>query len=172
MTKKTEYPGITTLSDGRFRVRATVTTWDQRRLDRQVTLPAGSSFQDAVQAKEALLKEMEKDAQPPASLAPTLAQMSTVGDYARYWFDMRAPTLTSKSLKSYFSHLDRHILPHIGHVPIAQLSRSHVVQMVAKMDAARQPDGTGYSRATRRGWWRVALGVTRPGRRCAARVAP
>lgn len=156
MTKKTEHPGITMLSNGRFRVRATVTAWDQRRLDRQVTLPAGASLQEAIQAKEVLLEEMQKDALPPASLAPTLAQMSTVGDYALYWFDMRAPTLTSKSLKSYFSHLDRHILPYIGHVPILELSRSHVVQMVARMDAATQSDGTGYSRATRRGWWRVA----------------
>lgn len=156
MTNLKKIPGVTRLKDGRFRVRVTMTAHDGRRLDRQATLPSGASLIDAIQAKEGLAKKMKMESRPARRLAPKLAQMNTVGDYALYWFDMRAPTLTNKSLKSYFSHLDRHILPYIGHVLISDLSRSHVVQMVAKMDAATQADGTGYSRSTRRGWWRVA----------------
>jgi len=177
MKKHEEHPGISK-KNGRYRVRITVSTHDGRRLDRQLTLPSDASLMDAIRAKEELREKMTREAEAKADRPPTLERMHTVGDYALYWFDMRAPTLTRKSIKSYFSHLDHHILPHIGEVEIVRLSRSHVVQLVATMDKSVQADGTGYSRSTRRGWWRVArpmledlaaeFGIPNPTRRVSA----
>ena len=158
MATTTKYPGIKRLSDGRYRLRVAVT--DPRpgrdRIQRQETMPEGAKISEAVARREEVREEILREIQAEKMGEPRLAGIDTVGDFAVYWMEKKAPTLTHKTRKQYVRALEEHTLPYIQDVPAREITRNDVAGLVDAMDRATKSDGSPYSRATRRSWWRVA----------------
>lgn len=158
MAKSTKYPGVKRLSDGRYQLRVTVT--DPRpgrdRIQRQETLPEGARISEAVARREELREEIDREIHAQQMGKPRLAGIDTVGDYALYWMEQKAPTLTPKTRKQYVRALEQHTLPYIQDVPARSVTRADVIGLVDAMDRATKKDGSPYSRRTRQSWWRVA----------------
>lgn len=148
--EKTECPGIYKKKDGRYHVRATAKDpITGQMVEKKETLPEDATLEEANYRRK-ILKEAIRHR--PSSTDETTA---TVGDYATRWFERKAPTLKTSTRKTYMTALHQCILPLLGHVPIDELSRAHAQAWVAEVDRMKKPDGSSYSRHTRRGWWRV-----------------
>ena len=148
--KKTRFPGLYRLPDGRFRVRVTVK--DQRTgkmKDKVRTLEAGLSEEEA--AMEALaFKQMlrgERVRPSPSTLSGT--------DYGVQWLEGKARRLRPSVANRYEAALSRFILPRIGHIRLDQIHREDVERWVAWAERATMDDGRPYAKATVLGWWRI-----------------
>lgn len=151
--KKLKPAGIYRREDGRFHIRATAKdpiTGKIREKRRTPTLDEISTIQEAITERERMKAEIRR---PPEDQGP---RWHTVADYAERWWSRRAPTLAPSTKANDERILSRWVLPYIGHLQIETLSRSDVVNYVAKLNQATKPDGSSYSRATRRCWWVIA----------------
>lgn len=142
---KTNHTGIYTRG-GMYKVRATRTLESGKRLQREVTLPEGTTLEKA----EAALSELR------AQLDPVGAKpITTVGDYGIEWLTLKSKRLRASTLRGYELSIVDHVLPVLGHIDIRALRRSDIEAWVVEAEAKVMPSGEAYSRATVQGWWRV-----------------
>lgn len=135
--------GITRLDDGRLRVRVTARDPQTgRQLERVSTLPRSTSLTEARHTRRLLRDDLQDN------LTSTPEPIDSVEDYAIDWIARRAPTLKPTTLQWYEDIMAEWIMPFIGDVPVAQVTRRTAQHWVSATD--RIP---GYARSTRRGWW-------------------
>jgi integrase/recombinase XerD len=148
--EKTTEAGIYRLKDGRLMVRTTAKDpVTGRMVARKVTLDHHQTMKEAIFERERIKQQIREVSDAPP-------QWRTVADYVEHWWARRAETLAPSTRDRDEIVLAHWVLPFLGHIQIACLNRGHVVQYVAELDRAKKPDGTGYSRESRRGYWRLA----------------
>jgi integrase len=143
--QKTRHPGIFRLSDGRFRIVAkSKKDGRQRKRERVVD----GTEREAVAVRLALLDEMEIE--NGDCLEPT-----SIASYAADWLARLAPRLKTSTADHYRRTLAFRILPELGHVDAAAVTRAHVAEWCAWAESQRRDDGRPYATATLGSWWRV-----------------
>lgn len=140
-------PGIYRGEDARIRIRV----HSPRQME--LTLDAGTTLEEAKTRRKALKKEMKAAASAPD--APPTPETQSLLHYTQRWAADRLPDLRASTRKSYLDALKLHILPEIGHLDAASITRQDVQALVRRWDRRRQPDGELYSTETTRTWWRV-----------------
>ena len=73
----------------------------------------------------------------------------------------RSPRLKPGPRKRYENVIWDKIIPRLGDVRVAEVSRSTVEGWVTWAERARQPSGGRYARGTLLGWWRVLVSILR-----------
>lgn len=67
----------------------------------------------------------------------------TVKDYLNYWLeDTHKATLKVSTYAMYRRHLDNHIIPHLGHIPLKKLTTDHVQSFCSKLSSEGLKSGT------------------------------
>jgi integrase len=62
---------------------------------------------------------------------PVIQQKQTTGQFLRWWFEQVArQTVRPKTLEFYDFVLNRHLVPGLGHIPLAKLTPQHVLSFV------------------------------------------
>lgn len=149
MKEKKLATGITRLSDGRLRVRATCRHPETgARLSRQITLPEGTSLKDAETARLIEQGQLRQEALNP------LAPVSTLSAYAEQWLLLKAARLKPRAVDTYITALG-HILPELGHKIVNEITRTDAERWVVWAEAQQRADGEPYSQETISGWWRI-----------------
>ena len=148
--KKTRYPGLYRLPDGRFRIRATAKNPRTGKMcDAIRTLKAGTSEEEAVMALLAL-KQSQREDRVKLNLSSQF-----VTDYGVLWLGRKARRLKPSVADRYERALGRFILPRLGGIRLDQISRDHVEGWVAWSERATMKDGRLYAKETVMGWWRI-----------------
>jgi len=97
----------------------------------------------------------------------------TVASFLSRWLQVKAGETKSTTLRSYRAHVEKVIVPALGHVPIERLRAEHVEQLLVDAAAGRGPvtvrrihatlrSALSYGVKTRRLPWNVASNVTPP----------
>jgi hypothetical protein len=63
-----------------------------------------------------------------------VAEAWTVARWLRYWLSTRS-SIRPSTLRSYTEHVERHLIPHLGRVPLGELSSRHITDMIAVLAA-------------------------------------
>jgi integrase len=71
----------------------------------------------------------------------------TVGRWLRYWLSTRI-SIRPTTLRSYTEHVERHLIPHLGRVRLAQLTGRDVAGMFASLAATQNRYGRALTPAT------------------------
>lgn len=150
--KKTKEPGIYLLPSGQYKIVATIQDAKGKMIFRRETCPLGLTLRQAVDRRDTIKQEM---AQAQTQPEPLPEPPDTLGSYAVRWFAAKAPHLSPTTRRTYLEALDSKILPFIGETPVLAVNRALLMDWVDVANSLTQEDGSGYSRETRRGWWRV-----------------
>jgi integrase len=151
---KTPEKGISMMADGRYRLRVSARNRTTgRRESATRTLPANISLQEAQWQLQGL-----RQALVDGSLGQ-IPQSLSVSDYCEQWLKVKASRLRHNVAEQYVDRLVRHILPHLGHLPLANVTRREVEAWVAWAERAQMPDGGDYAGPTLAGWWRLLTQV-------------
>ena len=121
--KKTRYPGIKSLGEGRYRVRL---KWRDPKTGKAKEVDR--TFEGLASPAEANGRREELRAQLEAGELENRARMR-VEDYARSWLSTKLPTLKPSTASRYACALDLHVLPHLGEMYIDAVERGDVVLM-------------------------------------------
>jgi integrase len=98
--------------------RATGPAWAVRR-------GGYATRRDAVAARDAVLGRGDEHAS---------AEAWTVARWLRYWLTTRT-SIRPTTLRSYTEHVERHLIPHLGRIWLAELTGRHVADMIAAVAA-------------------------------------
>lgn len=100
---------------------------------------------------ETLLADKIKEAKEDHPFTSTLRDI-TLRDYAQLWAERVAGEVEEKTLRSYKQNLDCHVVPALGHLPVREITVSHIAQFLADRRKARygKGDGKPYSRTALR----------------------
>ncbi|MBH25275.1 MAG: hypothetical protein CMH57_12655 [Myxococcales bacterium] len=152
-TKRERLPeGVKRLADGRWKLRVTaVTALGTGRKVKKATLPRETPLSQVIARLEELRAELEESAQK--------VQMPTLADYSEQWIERKAATCRPSTVEQYMIRFAHHILPHLGHFPLDQLERVHVVEWRKLIEGKVG----AYSLRTVRGWWLDGLRLIRDG---------
>jgi integrase len=158
MAKKSKpAPGVSTTTTGRFKIRVTTMTPQGRRSCTQ-TLPAGYTLGNAIDAREALRLSMLDEVPKRAN------QNSTVSDYAERWIERKAKRCRASTVKAYTTILSAHILPPLGHLHCASVTRADVSDWLEFTEAQNITGETARKR------WSILRSLL--GRMCAELAIP
>src|SRR5688572_14562967 len=114
MSKKSRYPGIEIMSDGRKRVRLRAVdprTGRMKEVDRIIE----GTIEEAVRLRETLRLEVRAADQ-------CAVEVPRLGDYATSWLKSRALAVKPSTATSYADHLELHIIPALGKYYIDKLT--------------------------------------------------
>ena len=78
---------------------------------------------EAVSARDALLGRGDEGA---------VVEAWTVGRWLRYWLSTRT-SIRPSTLRSYTEHVERHLIPHLGRIPLGALTSRHITDMIAEL---------------------------------------
>lgn len=138
--------GVYRLPCGRMRIRIYV----PHQLER--TLEGGTTVAQAIaERRRWRSEELADEAAAPAAL--------TVASYAQLWISRR--TARRSTLTQEASALECHVLPWIGHIPVAELRRGDILDMLQHWGREKKENGALYSQHTIRTWWRLARNMLR-----------
>ena len=140
--KRTRYPGVTRLPDGRYRVR--VTARDRRRAGGKQK-EAIATVEGSVHDAKRVLDELRERLTNPEAEKPRM----TVAAFARSWAAERAPHLAASTRYQYAHVLDRWVLPELGDLFVDAVAKHDVVAWM------NQQHRKGYKPATINGRLRV-----------------
>lgn len=155
--QKIKAAGIQRLPDGRLRVRATARCPETGRMkEAQRTLKEGATLEEAMILRDHLKAELSKP--PILSQGP---QVITVADYAELWLSRKARRWKASTIDKSLQVLESRVLPELGHIFLAQLSRRHISTWIASVESWRKENGELYATASVRSWWRVLRGMLR-----------
>lgn len=122
-------PGVTILSDGRYKVRVAVTT-RQGRKDATQTLPQGATLGEAIEVRDDMRARLLEGEAPRPQKAPTL------GTLAAQWLESRGLRVSLKTAESYRWTLEDYMLPHLGGLRVDDVRRSDVESWAALLEAS------------------------------------
>lgn len=162
--QKTDETGVYRLTDGRFRVLAAAKDPEKGRMvQRQRTLPKGTTLEEAVEVRANLMDEIRTPATP--------GETRTLTDYCERWIERKARTSKPSSARTAAKALGDHILHvevvengemvELGDIRLSDLRREHLLQWVDWASTARKPDEELYSSSTVRKWWRYFRAVVK-----------
>lgn len=80
---------------------------------------------EAVAARDAVLGRGDEGA---------VVEAWTVGRWLRYWLSTRT-SIRPSTLRSYTEHVERHLIPHLGRIPLGKLTSRHITDMIAELGA-------------------------------------
>ena len=149
MKKERIETNIYRLEDGRLWVRATAKDpVTDKVVRREATLDEGATLRDARRRVDELKNTIwnRRDETTP--------EWKTVRAYAMHWDSTKSGKSYATRVK-YQRVLEVRILPLLGDVEIEGLTRGHLQDWVAKVDAMTKDDGAPYARQSRLGWWAV-----------------
>jgi integrase len=163
--RKTRFPGVYRLPDGRFWVRATfVCPRTGKRRDTSAALPSGATEDEALREQRRLRETLAAAGEPqPAASTPK----PTVASYAKQWLEAKARRLRPSVVAEYTRVLADFILSRIGEVRLDELTRTHIEEWVAWAETHTKPpkpeeeEGERYARETVQHWWRILTGLVR-----------
>jgi integrase len=155
--KKTRYPGLTKLPDGRIRIRVTV------RCERTGKLrEATKVFPRDVREEEALAEMVRMKAELRAESRPlSPIRRLSLNDYAERWLEAKAARVRPGVAERYAHILSTYVLPRLGDLYVDGVTRNDVEQWVHWAEHATVKDGQVYSRDTVQGWWRLLCSLVR-----------
>jgi len=96
---------------------------------------------DAVTARDTLLNHAEGEA--------TTVEAWTVARWLRYWLTTRT-SLRPSTLRSYTEHVERHLIPHLGRIPLGELTTRHITDMIGALSATTSRYGRALTPSTLR----------------------
>lgn len=140
--------GVYRLPDGRLRIRI----YAPNQLER--TLESGTTIAQAAAERKRWKAEIASPAE-----AEDVRNVRTVACYSLSWMKGRAARRST--LRTDASVLENHTLPWIGHIPVDELTRSDVQQMLAEWPKERKQNGALYSRHSINTWWRITRNLLR-----------
>lgn len=153
--KKTKEAGIYLLPCGRYRVRATAKCRiTGKMMETQKTLDLGAMMEEAKKLRDelkSLLAHRQSDDY----------EVTTVASYAKLWLERKAKKLRPSTINKNMCVLSDFILPRIGHMDIARLTRRDVAEWIMWAENQSRDDGTPYAAEYVAGWWRVLRGMLR-----------
>ena len=121
--KKTRYPGIYSLGEGRYRTRL---KWRDPKTGKAKEVDR--TFEGLASPAKANDRRAELRAQLEAGELERTARMR-VKDYARSWLTTKLPTLKPSTASRYASALDLHVLPSLGETYMDAVERGDVIHM-------------------------------------------
>lgn len=150
MTNQTKVErGIYRLEDGRYRVHTTATDpYTGRIRHKKQTLRHGATLEDARKTRDQLKAEIVTANRPRGPAA------TTVGDYAVFWAEQKVPKLKPSTRRGYIRSMIV-VCDYLGELPIRDMVRADVANLVRHLETLRKPDGSSYSTHTVRGWYRI-----------------
>ena len=148
MARRAKYPGITKTSDG-YDLRITGVDPRTGRLREKARKMKGATQDEAVIKAQELYNEIKTGGRPAV-------KQQTLGDFARSWLARKAPRLRSELTRArYIEALEKHVLPAIGDLYVATITKIDLETWMAKKAASEYAPDKRYSHATINGWWRV-----------------
>lgn len=111
--------------------------------EKHVRLPNGRTRRVRVRAKTAR-EAMQKLRAREAALkrANPDAERLTVRAYLRDWLEHKRAQVKPSTLKKYRDTIEGHVIPHVGHLPLAKLSPMHAQRMItAVLNTTARPTG-------------------------------
>lgn len=118
---RTQYPGIRYRLDARGQRRYIVDYVDGQGQQRNVTLPAGYTLEDARLKRGDLLERKSKG----ETLVPTKQR---VGELLDDWLEDRKGLVEEKTIQDYTWAIEHHLKPRLGRVKVRELTVDHVVR--------------------------------------------
>lgn len=164
MVDVTDVDGVKMLENGRLRVRVTAThPRSNRRIDRQRTLPEGTTLQEAIARRDRLREEIETEIEQHIDRD---RQRITLADYAETWIDRRKRRVAASTAAKEERILAQHILPDLGHLYVDAIRRPDVQQWARDAEGKtwrRSPDDepTPYSDDSLKDHWKVICSLLR-----------
>lgn len=161
--EKTRHEGVYRLPDGRWRIQATTRLGD-RIVASQKTLPAHVPLREVNAARAELVLSLVQTHTHGVPPVPAMSETrrrarekpnTTVSDFAERWLARKKLEVRPHTLEGYCDVLCSRILPVLGHVPIAELSREHILGWRAWAQRQVHQRGGPLTPATLTGWWRV-----------------
>src|SRR6185437_7495627 len=122
---RSRYPGITTLSDGRKRIRLRAVdprTGRMKEVDRVVE----GTVEQAAALRTDLKKRIKNDVRGAA-------QVPRLGDYATSWLGSRIVRLKASSRTRYAEVLDTYVLPYLGDFFLDRITEGDVREWQARL---------------------------------------
>ena len=157
--RKTGRPGIHQLPDQRWLIRVTTPhPMTGKQVARRKVLPATLTLNQASVARDELLAELVDEV---AGSQLRTSSQNSLGDYATQWLEAKAASVRPRVAEGYRHALTRRILPVLGAMPCADITRADVQAWVVWAEQRRTARGTTYARDTVQGWWRVASALLR-----------
>lgn len=107
--------------------------WEGRiQVQRAVGLPIRRSVYGDTRAEvQVKLRKAIADNENGIEVAPA---RQTVGAFLQRWLDeIAAPRLRPRTLEGYRHHVQRHLVPHLGHLRLQQLGPSHVQALINQL---------------------------------------
>lgn len=125
--QKTELKCVWRLPDGRLWIRVKVKdpmTGQSR--DKTTTLKPGATLADAIEAREALKAAIKGGLQN--------TRIPLVREYAESWVLQKATRTKPTTIQGWISHLEHHILPRFGELPLDEVRRPHLNAWAAHLE--------------------------------------
>lgn len=165
--KKTRHDGVFKKENGNWFIQVVIREGAGfRSVER--TLPADTPEAQVVAARARLRVELEAARATGTESAPTVptirevqaaARPTTVADYCEQWLKRKKSDWRPKTLHDNVEILSERILPVIGHVPVSELRRAHIMDWRSWAEGQRLASGKPYAGATLALWWRVLRGL-------------
>src|SRR5205814_4736386 len=91
--------------------------------------------------------EAARDELLERSRAERTTQTWTVARWLRYWLSTRT-SIRPSTLRSYTEHVERHLIPHLGRVPLGELTGRQVAAMITTLAGTTSRYGRPLSAST------------------------
>jgi integrase len=157
--KKTRFPGLYRLGDGRYKIRATAVCGRTGKIKEVTkTVGQGASAEEALAillSMKSSIRRSENDSRPSARRTPS------VNDYAEQWLERKAARVRPSVAQNYERALGLFICPILGELQLSRLTRADVERWVTWAERTSKADGSAYAKDTIQGWWRVLSGMLR-----------
>ncbi|MFZ4580745.1 MAG: tyrosine-type recombinase/integrase, partial [Myxococcota bacterium] len=169
--KKTRFPGVFRLPDGRLLAKVSVRMPGGKVVVRKHVMAVGATEAETV-GMVAELREAVRNPPEPTPTLPLRDTSQTVEQYCVRWLEVRAKRLSPSTAQTYAWCINDRILPRLGHLPCAHVTRQVIESWVVWAEAQVQPrtgsltkngkttrfrnphGGQRYRQETMRQWWR------------------
>lgn len=126
----------------------------------QRTLTKQHSEAEAVEARARLRVELEQCLQAGTVIQTSIASKpTTIGDFAEQWLKRKQADWRPKTRSDNLSVLAERILPHLGHIAVEELHRTHILAWRSWAESQKTEKGAPYAAGTLGLWWRVLRGM-------------
>ena len=161
--EKTGYPGLSRMPDGKWMIRIVLPLPGAgKRMEREMTLAADVTQRGALMELRALRDRMlllvpapEPAPEPAPKPEPTRLLGLTLAACKGPWLEGKRARLRVSTMEHLEDVLTKHVLPFLGGLRVAALSRSDIERWVTQAERSKMANGQPHARETINGWWRV-----------------
>lgn len=124
------------------------------------TLPKETPESEVVAARARLRIELEQHRETGIPIQiPVASRPTTVADYSEQWLKRKQADWRPKTRADNMEVLASRVLPQLGHIPVGELKRAHIVQWRTWSEGQKTEKGEQYAAGTLGLWWRVLRGM-------------